>query len=53
MDLYDMMEQIESDGYVTVVCAECGTEHDLEPDGETVCGCGALVRSPLLDLGMI
>ena len=53
MDMYDMLDQIESDGYVTVICPDCGTEYDLEPDGETVCGCGATVTSPLIDMGMI
>ena len=53
MDMYDMMEQIEEDGVVSVICQDCGTEHVLEPDGETVCGCGSLVRSPLIDYGMI
>ena len=52
-DFFEIMMQAEEDGVVSVVCQDCGTEHVLEPDGETVCGRVSLVRSPLLDAGMI
>jgi len=47
--LGEVIQQYTESGVVDAICPTCGEWHSLEIDGSTVCECGTLIKSPILE----